>query len=248
MNYLQLITLACGLIAAVLGIYFAETPPYTHFAATAVIVATVIGIFQAVQAEREAAFIRETLSHLARSVPSSDWWRKKVNSLVQQVGRSQDLLLDRIVYDRSDFHDPEACSIFLFRSPTATGARPNGLLVLTPADYAELSLLRRDELKSAVTGLLLSESVGESLDEFAGRISEVSAALYSVPRVGQGFKVALQINESSKAFVVTVGQVQLAFDTTAVQALLKLRPVERDLQIAREIEKFDVGLARYLRG
>ena len=59
MNYLQPLTLAFALVAAVLGIYFAETPPFTHIAATAVIVATGIGIVQAVRAEREAAFIRE---------------------------------------------------------------------------------------------------------------------------------------------------------------------------------------------
>ena len=118
--------------------------------------------------------------------------------------------------------------------------------MLTPADYSELSLLPQDELKSAVTALLQAESTGDSLDEFARRITEVSAALYGVPRVGQGFKVMLRLDAPSKTFMVTVGQVKLVFDAASVQALLKLRPVLRDLQIAREIEKSDTSLSPYL--
>jgi hypothetical protein len=246
MNYLQPITLAFGLVASVIGIYFTDTPPFTHIAAAAVVVVTCFGIVQAFQGEREAAFVRETLAHLVRSVPPSHWWKDKVNSFVQQVARSQGYHLEKIVYDRSDFRDPDANSIFLFKSPTSEGEVRNGLLVLTPADYSELSLLRKDELETGVKSLLFAKRTEDSSEAFAKRLSEVSAALYAVPRVGQGFRVAMQPHDASKPLVLEVGQVRLSFDSAAAHALLKQPPVLRHLSIAREIEKADANLSRYL--
>lgn len=246
MNYLQPMTLFFGLVAAVLGIYFVDTPPFTHIAAIAVVVATGFGVVQALQGEREAAFVRGTLAQLARSVPPSPWWKDKANSIVQRVARSKGYLFEKIVYDRPDFHDPKANSIFLFKSPTSEGGLMNGLLVLTPADYSELSLLRKDELETAVNSLLFEKRTEDSAEAFAKRLGEVAAALYAVPRVDQGFQVAIQPHDSSKPLEIKVGQVRLSYDSTAVQALLKQPPVLRNLSIAHEIAKADVNLFRYL--
>jgi hypothetical protein len=238
--------LVLGLVAAVAGIYFADRPPFTHIAAAAVVVAAAIGIIQALRAEREAAFVRATLAGLARSLPPSPWWKEKVNRLAEEIGKGHGYILQNTVYDRRDFRDPEACSILVFRSPPAKGATRNGLLVLTPRDYSDLSPLGKQELAPAVNQLLLVAPPDSSRKALQRRIGEVAAALYAVPRVGQGFKIATQFDGTSGTLSVTLGHVHLSLDSAAVDRLIKMRPVERDLYVAGEIEKTDPALSHWI--
>ena|ERR1700677_4923707 len=145
MKYTQTVVLVLGVIAAILGIYAAEKAPYTDIAAVAVIIAAVVGVAQAFQAAKEADFVKQILSHLARSTPASPWWRTRVRELVQSHASASGYRLDHIVYDARDPDEPDANAIFVFASQAAPGDRAGGVLVLTPAEYAELyhSVLRR---------------------------------------------------------------------------------------------------------
>ena len=169
---MQTIVLVFEALAAVLGIYFTDTPPYTHVAAACVIAATIVGVVQGVQAAAEARFTQQILSNLARSVPASVWWKDKV--------------------DTSDPRDPEAHAIFLFESPKSGATRPGGVLILSPADYAELSLTSKRDLEGDIARLAFGEWATGEPAAVASRVSESAVALYSVPRIGQGFRVASQ--------------------------------------------------------
>jgi hypothetical protein len=161
MKHTQTIVLFFGLVAAVLGIYFAERSPFTHIAVAAVLVATIVGIVQAYQAANEAAFVQQTLSHLARSTPPSSWWKEQVDRSIQTIARSQGYLLTTVVFDNANPRKPDTNSIFVFTSRESQTDRPSGLLVVTPMDYAELSLFSKKELKKEVN--LSLWTVGENV-------------------------------------------------------------------------------------
>ena len=119
-----LIVQLAALVAAVLGIYFAEKKPYTHIAAGAVGIATIAGIFLTIESDRDAAFTRQTLSNLARSVPPSFAWRERVRQAVQDAAATRDYHLYQVVYDKADFHDPDATAIHFFRSSSPAAGGP----------------------------------------------------------------------------------------------------------------------------
>lgn len=247
MKHTQTIVLFSGLVAAVLGIYYAERPPFTHIAVAAVLVATVVGIVQAYQAANEAAFVQQTLSHLARSTPPSGWWKDKVNKLIQTIGSSEGYLLTKIVFDSSDPDEPDAHSIFIFTSRTTQTERPNGLLVVTPSDYSELSLFAKNEFEKEVRRLVLGSWGGNSERDAAERICETAVALYTVPRVNEGFKVGMSPHSDSTPLRVEVGAVQLLFNPETVTELLGEPPIRRDLRIAEALEAADPLLSKYLK-
>ncbi len=242
----QVLVLALGTMAAVLGIYFAQKAPYTHIAAAAVVLAAVVGIVQASQEAAKAAFVKETLSRLARSVPPSEWWKDKVRDSIQKIAKIRGYSLHLLVFDASDPRNPEANSVFVFRSSSSPGKRPNGLLVVTPVDYAELSLLAKDELEEGVRELVHGRWGTASDADAASRICDTAAALYGVPRPGKGFKVEVRVHHAETPLTVGVGDVHLSFDLTAVGRLLDEPPIRRDLQVAEAIEKLDPGLSKYL--
>ena len=247
MKHTQTIVLFFGLVAAVLGIYYAERSPFTHIAAAAVLVATVVGIVQAFQAADEAAFVQQTLSHLARSTPPSSWWKEQVDRFIQTTASSQGYLLATVVFDNSNPRKPDTNTIFLFTSRASQTDRPSGLLVVTPADYAELSLFAKNELMREVQRLIFGRWGRTSARDAADRVCGAAVALYTVPRVNEGFKVVMMPHSDSAPLRIEVGPVQLSFDPATVAELLDGPPILRDLRIAEAIETADPLLSKYLK-
>tara|TARA_R110002111_G_scaffold164386_3_gene230551 strand:- start:5697 stop:6446 length:750 start_codon:yes stop_codon:yes gene_type:complete len=245
MKHSQQIILVFGLVAAILGIYYADTSPFTHIAAAAVGIATIVGLYQAFQDARDAAFVQQTLSHLVRSIPPGYWWKEKVADLINQTGRSKGYTLNKLYNDKSDPRDADAQSVFIFSPQSSESSEPSGLLVLTLADYRELSLLGRQELGASIAQLMFSPGVraGESIEQ---RITDTLVILYQLPRINQGFKVSMQPHDLSKPLSVEVGHARLSFEPSTVQLLLTKPPIERDLFLAGELMKFDVELSKYV--
>ncbi len=83
MKYSQSAVLVFGGVAAILGIYFADTAPYTNIAAAAVCAAAVIGLTQVYRQAKDAEYDQQIVHHLVRSIPPSPWWKDRVNEAVQ---------------------------------------------------------------------------------------------------------------------------------------------------------------------
>jgi hypothetical protein len=243
---MQTIVLVFGAAAAVLGIYFTDTPPYTHVAAACVIAATLVGVVQGVQAAEEAKFTQQILSNLARSVPASAWWKDKVDTLVQRICRARGYLLYKKVFDASDPRDPEAHAIFLFESPKSGSTRPGGVLILSPSDYAELSLTSKRDLDSEIANLVFGEWARMEPATIAHRVTESAVALYSVPRIGKGFRVASQPFSDAAPLVIETGHARMSFHGDELKQFLNMPPIERDLEIARKLAGIDAELTKYL--
>jgi hypothetical protein len=243
---MQTIVLVFGAVAAVLGIYFTDTPPYTHVAAVCVLAAAIVGIVQGVQAANEARFTQQILSNLARSVPPSGWWKDKVDDLVRRTCASRGYRFYKKVFDTSDLRDPEAHAIFLFESTTPGAARPGGILILTPADYAELSLVSMGELDSEIAQLAFGQWATGSPAAITDRVSESAVALYSLPRINQGFPVVSHPFSETAAMVIETGQARITFGGNDLTRLLTMPPIERDLTIAKALESVDPGLTKHL--
>jgi hypothetical protein len=247
MKHTQSIVLVFAFVAAVLGIYYAQAAPFTHIAAAAVLVATIVGIFQALRAADEAAFVKQTLSHLARSVPPSDWWKDKIKTMIQQISVEKGYILGKILFDSSNPKDPEANCIFLFRSEVSHTQYPNGILVLTPADYAQLSTIGEKDLAKAVQCLVFGEWGTNSNSDATHRISETAIALYSLSRIHEGFGVRISSPADSMAsLIVELGSTELSFDSITLNEILKLPPILRDLKIAEVVSEADPKLSPYL--
>ncbi|WP_028057670.1 hypothetical protein [Candidatus Solirubrobacter pratensis] len=241
----QIIVLAFGLVAAVLGIYAAQESPYTHIAAGAVAIAAVVAAAQAVQAAREADFVKQILSHLARSTPVSAWWRKRVNELVRTGAASRGYLLDKILFDSSDGDDPAASAIFVFRSADPPDSERTGLLVLTPADYAELSLTSQGRLPKDVAALMTGSWAGSTEADVAARLCQTATALYGLS-TRDGFRVSLTPHSSSTPLTMELGSLRLSFSPSKVAELVAEAPIRRDDRIASAIEAHEPDVARYL--
>ena len=243
---MQTIVLVFGLVAAILGIYVAETPPYTHVAALCVAVATIFGIVQGLQADAEARFVQQVLSYLARSVPASSWWKEHVDDLIQKTGASRGFRLYKAYYDSSDPRDPEAHKIFLFKADQTGATSPGGVLVVTPGDYSQLSLVSKRDLPQEIAELMFGQWADGTAAAAAQRVVEAAVALYSLPRVGKGFRVASQPHGEGKPLVVETGTVRISFDGQPLMDFLRLPPLKRDLAVAKEIEKADPDLTKFL--
>jgi hypothetical protein len=242
----QIIILIFTLLAGVLGIYFAQEPPYTHIAAGAVIVATIIGIIQTTQDAKDAAFVKQTLSHLVKSIPPSLWWKAKVNELVIKISKSEGYHCRSAVYTRSDPGDPEADCILLFYKKTED-VEPAGLLVLTPSDYSDLSSLEVRKLEDGVKHLLFGVLGATSAALVAERVTDTLAALYALARFGQGFKIVTKPLGANNPLTVEVGNARFEFKAPEVERLVQMPPIERDLFLARELEKVEGNLSRFLK-
>jgi hypothetical protein len=205
MKYIQTTVLFFTLVAAVIGIYFAERQPFTHIAAIAVLVATAFGIVQIFRAANEAAFVEHTVSYLARAAPVHYLWKKEVRELIQKISSSHGYRLKRVWYDRQDERDPQASSILVFESLASKPNRPSGL-VLMPADYGQLALLGKKKMNQEIERLV-SAQWSASLDEdVAYRILETAEVLYTLPRLREGFKSAMQPHTGSTPLTIDWGQ------------------------------------------
>ena len=246
MKYIQTSVLFFTLVAAVLGIYFAERPPFTHIAAIAVLVATAFGIVQIFRAAGEAEFVQQTVSYLARAVPVHYWWKKEVRKLTQKISSSRGYCLKRIVYSHHGEQDPQASSVLVFASLASDTDRPSGLLVLTPADYGQLAIFGKNKIKSEIERLVSGQWGTGSEEDVANRILDTAEALYNLPRVNEKLEPDMLLHTASTPLVIDFGRVQLSFDPATIEELLSEPPIRRDLRIAEAVEKVDPSVSRFL--
>lgn len=246
MKYTQSIVLAFGTVAAILGIYAAQKAPYTDIAAGAVVAAGIVGVAQAFQAARESDFVKQMLSHLARSVPPSSWWKKTVNGLVESTASSRGYSLTKILNDASDRDDPEANTIFVFRAVSSSDLDPGGVLVLTPHDYAELSLRTETQVKGDVEALIRGSWSTSPDEDAAHRICDTAVAIYGLTAPG-GFRVGLSMQSEASPLIIEVGQLRLSFGQDELWQLCSAPAIQRDLRIANAIEANDPTLVVHLK-
>lgn len=250
MKYAFSLTPVFTLFAALLGIYFAREGPYTHISAGVVLAITALGIQQAHQASIREKFVKQILSHLTRSIPASFWWKRKVEEYVRKAARSQNYILYRMYYDCSDFHDPEARSIFLFASETSDKDKVSGMLVLAPEDYAELSLFSGKELEREIRQSLFGHWGNDTLEGDASvignRVLHIVASLYALPRIGQGFRLALQYSDGVTPLIVNAGDISMSINSNKLKELLQLSPIVRTFQIAKIMEQLDPEVSKFL--
>jgi hypothetical protein len=244
MKYIQTTVLFFTLVAAVLGIYFAEKPPFTHIAAIAVLVATAFGIVQIFRAANEAAFLEQTVSYLARAVPIHYWWKKEIRRRIQNTCSLRGYSLCALLCDRGDPRDAQANSILKFKSSSSTDR--TGLLVLTPADYGRLAMFDKNEMPREIERLVFGQWGSGSNEDDAERIAETAEAIYSLPRINEGVKSRQMVHTASTPLVIELGAVRLSFDPATVGELLREPPIRRDLRIAEALEKVDSKVSRFL--
>ena len=245
MKYIQTTVLVFTLVAAVLGIYFAQRPPFTHIAATFVVAATAFGIVQIFRAANEAAFLEQTVSYLARAVPIHYWWKKEIRRRIQTACSLRGYSLSALLCDRNDYRDPQANSILEFKSP-ASSDRPSGLLVLTPADYGRLAVFGKNAIPREIERLVSGRWGTGSDEDDAERIAETAEAIYSLPRINEGMKARHTVHTASTPLIIELGSVRLSFDPATVADLLREPPIRRDLKIAEAVEAVDPSVSRFL--
>jgi hypothetical protein len=242
--------LAVGAVA--LGIYMALPGPDTHRAAVSV--PTETGMNQAMPSERDGKSVRLISSPPPRSVRSSWQWRERVRAVIQQSAAARDYRLYKALYDKPDYPDPDARTIFLFKSATSRNSVPHGLLVLTPEDYVELSMLDKTGFEAEIDQRLFGQWArdhgqdADALAAFGQHVLDLASILYAQPRIDQKFPVTMRPPHDGAPLVVECGDLYLSLDRSTLERILQLPAIERDLQIAELIEKLDPEISTYLIG
>jgi hypothetical protein len=252
-NYAPAIILPFTMVAALIGIYFAQGKPfYRHIAATAVVIATIIGLLDAVRNVKDKAYTEEVLRHLARSLPPNTYWKDRVRRMIGDLAGAEGYALVKAYYTRSDFADPEASTILLFRSRDSENTALKGVLVITPSDYTELAALGREHVISRLRAMMLGEwELGPTKDDpsaesFEEHLTQTVVALYTLPNFGKAFKVSTRTPSNTKSIIIQTGEFTLAFDEPILQELSALPPLKRNVRVAQMIAKSQPGLNNYL--
>jgi hypothetical protein len=207
-----------------------------------------------ISGEGEATGVGSLDLSLPRSVPTTWQWRERVRAVVQKTAAAKDYRLYNALYDKEDYPDPDAKTIFLFKSATSPGSAPHGLLILTPEDYADLSMLHETELEAEIVHRLFSQWAGEhgrdaqSMETFAKHVLNIASVLYAQPRIEEKFPVAINFSPGVVPFSVECGDLHLSLDSIMIDRLLEQPAMKRDLHLAEMIEKRAPDISAYLRG
>jgi len=245
-----LVALALG--AVVVGTYVALPKPDRQKGAVSV--PTKAGINQSIPSDGDEKSLRLISSSPGRSVRSSWQWRERVRAVVQQTAATRDYRLYKALYDKPDYPDPDARTIFLFKSSESTNPAPHGLLVLTPEDYVELSVLDKAGFEAEIDQRLFGRwplATGQNADAltaFGQHVLDITSVLYAQPRIDQEFGVSMQPPHDGAPLVMECGDLHLSLDRSTLERILQLPAIERDLQIAELIEKMAPEISAYLRG
>jgi hypothetical protein len=235
-----------------LGISFAEPNRYTHLAPASV--ASVAAMTQVIDSDRDAEFVRKTSSPVAPSVQPGWQWRERLRAVVQKRAETQGYRLYKALYDKSDYPDPDARTIFLFKSSKSTNSEPLGLLVLTPEDYSALADLDWPVFEAEIDQRLFGPWAkghgrdADSLVAFSDHVLKVASSLYALPRMNQNFQVSIQPPHGAMPLVVECGDLYLSLDHSIIERMLRQPAIERDLHIAKMIEQLEPEVSTYLRG
>lgn len=243
---------AFALGAVALGVYVALPSPDIQRAAVSI--TTEAGTNQTIPSERDGKSVRPISSSPARSVRAGWQWRERVRAVIQKTAAAKDYRLYKALYDKTDYPDPDARAIFLFKSSKSVTSEPHGLLVLTPEDYVELSRLDKTGFEAEIDQRLFGQWAmdhgqdADALAVFGQHVLDLASILYAQPRIDLKFPVAMRPPHDGAPLVVECGDLHLSLDSTIIDRLLEQPAIERDLRIAEMIEKLDPTVTSYLRG
>lgn len=220
--------------------------PYTHIAAAIVLVASVLAIAQAVRAARAAELARPRLANLASS---SRQWKDAVRMVVARVAAAEGYLVHRVLADAANFDDPAGGRIFVFVSDKNSSGAPNGLLVVTPDDFAALSRLETGRLEQEIRLALFDHwgtaRLARHRPEIVARIADTAARLYSLQFFGVGFRVAIGPDVSG-GLQARVGPFDLEFSREELEHLIELPYIQMNLRILEALGKIDSSVERFV--
>ncbi len=245
-----LVALALG--AVVLGAYVAL--PKLDRQKGAVSVPIEAGINQAIPSDSDEKSLRLIPSSPGHSVRSSWQWRERVRAVVQQTASTRDYRLYKALYDKPDYPDPDARTMFLFKSSESTNPAPHGLLVLTPEDYVDLAVLDEtifeDEIDQRLFGPWAADhgQDAEALAAFSQHVLNLVSILYAQPEIDQECRIAMVPPHREAPLIVECGERRLSLDRSLMKRLFQQPAMDRDRHIAEMVEKVDPKISPYLRG
>lgn len=246
-NVAKMITLS----AAALGISVAVSLLVTD---NTVFVATEAGTTQASESHREEQVVRRIFSPPARAGRPSWQWRERVRAVVQKIASAHEYRLYQALYDRAEYPDPDARSLFFLKAPASKQPPPHGLLVLTPEDYVAWSVLETPGFEAAIEQRLFGRwaiiygQEDDSLAAFSRHVLNLASILYAQPWGAQAECAPLPLPVGGAPLVVECGDVRISLYRPLLNRLLQQAALERDRDIAELMEKLDPQLSFYLRG
>jgi hypothetical protein len=236
------------------AIYFQSKTPvpstptlYTYIAAAATFAGTMVSIYQAFAAEKESKFIKQILSYLARSVPSSIEWKNQVRERIQQIAKAKGFSLLYAFSDQSTMEDPDARWLLWFSANTGA-SDVCGLAVIFPQDFSNLSVLSGRALDKALQESFFDSWLSRELDFQAAseRIVRVIEAIYGLAHFRQGFKVAEALDPNTGSLQVEVGKAELTLNKLEFKELCGMPCLAASLQLAKRLQQADSEVANFL--
>jgi hypothetical protein len=245
-RHLQTVVLLAGLVSAIIGIFFAKQEPYTGIAAGAASIACAISIWQSYRQARDARHSKEMLQNLVRSSPSSKLSIDKLRELVISKAKSHGFIFRQMVSTRSDSYDPEADTIFVFRSPDDASSTITGILVIPPATYSDISTLPEKQVALAVEKIVNGKLSPDLNEETRDALTNSVLGLASLANYGEGFSVKRTTNGEGTAMTLTAGKIEVSFVGDYLRRLCAMPAILRDLSIAKTVNEQQSSLAEYI--
>ena len=121
---------------------------------------------------------------------------------------------------------------------------PHGLLVVTPEQYSELSLLGGKALSLGVEDLLWGKWGADSATGATQRVAETAVALYTLAPRERALKISTSPHRGVEPMLIRLGSLELVFDFATVNRLLDEPPIRRDLLVAKALNDLDASVGR----
>jgi hypothetical protein len=246
MKYLKAAIPSIALLVAVAVIYFSSRKSLPLLVAGAiVIVASAAAIIIILRATLVAETIRPRLANLATS---SLQWKEAVRMVVARVADSEGYAIHKTLVDAPNFEDPAGGRVFVF---TKGASAPNGLLVLTPDDFAHLAMLSNRKLEKVIRRKLFgnwgSKRLSRHRDEIVQRIADTAARLYSLQFFGVASKVSIGPDVCG-ALQARIGTLDLEFGREELEQFLDMPLIQMNLKILEALGKKDPGIEGFVKG
>ena len=252
MKYSSAVSPILGLAAAAIGILVLNRAPYNYFAVIAAAGATAVTIRESYRAERDAAYVRSLLRGLARTVPPARSWKRKVDTLVEDIARSKGYRPLVSIWDSTDFDSPDASVAHWF--DVETGAPDSyAVIVLRPDDYSDLMVVPgerlRDTIDRTLFGIEQSPFGGPaevSVPSAARYVEDILSVVYGAMHVGARFRKGCQFAERYTNFTVTVGTISITMEQDAVGRLAELPRIVANASVIESAASSSDEVSHYL--
>ncbi len=161
-------------VAAVIGLYFGKDKNLVHLAAAAAGVTTIFSIMLLVRSERDSSFTKNALTNLIRAIQPGEYVREAIKSRISQAAGAlglPDMVVkqfgSRLVFEFRKLESDKRC----------------GLLVLTPKDLSELSLVDQMHLAGAIKNQVLAswgtDDLSKDWNTIADRIYDIAHVIFA---------------------------------------------------------------------